>query len=330
MDMGHRIWITWEYQRRSIELSKHFKCKLFVIQYKGWLRFPLSLLSTLKILIKEKATVVFVQNPSMLLAGIACLYGLLSRVPIIVDRHSNFLLTEKKRSYVYLMAFKIIHMFTIKYANLTIITNQFLAQKVKKIGGKPFILQDKIPTFANAHILDLKGKKNLFLISSFHLDEPIQEVIESMREFTGQDICLYISGNYNKLDKKVRENAPANIKFTGFLDEDEFINMLFSVDVIIVLTKIEYCMLCGCYEALAAGKPLLTSNKEVLKSYFYEAFFVDNTKETIVVGIKYLLKNLETYRKGTILMREKLKRDWVEKAMILEKKVQYMEEGRAN
>ena len=36
-----RIWIAWETQRRTIELAKHLKCRLFIIEYNGIKRFPI-------------------------------------------------------------------------------------------------------------------------------------------------------------------------------------------------------------------------------------------------------------------------------------------------
>lgn len=329
--MNRRIWITWEYQRRSIELAKHFNCKLYLIQYSGALRFPLSILSTVKILIREKLSkdlsLVIVQNPSMLLAGLACLFGVLFKTFIIVDRHSNFLLTEKKRSFFYLAIFNFLHYFTIKKADITIITNNFLAQKIKKIGGNPFILPDKIPSIQPTMTVNLKGRQNLLLISSFHKDEPTNEVIKAMKNLIAKDIYLYVSGDYRKLDKKTHQESPDNVIFTGFLDEKDFINTLFAVDVIIVLTKIDYCMLCGCYEAVAAKKPLITSRRQVLMDYFKHAVFVDNTYQDIAKGILYILENKEIYHARMIALKDKLMSKWEGEADLLEEIISKMEDA---
>ena len=66
--------------------------------------------------------------------------------------------------------------------------------------------------------------------------------------------------------------------------------MLFSVDAVMVLSTAIHTMLCGCYEALGAEKPLITSNQIVLREYFSGAVFVENTTIGISNGIKEILK----------------------------------------
>ena len=65
-----RLWLAWERQRRTLELAKHFKCKLFALEYQGIKRIPLSILKTISIIISEKPDVLFVQNPSMILVDL--------------------------------------------------------------------------------------------------------------------------------------------------------------------------------------------------------------------------------------------------------------------
>lgn len=71
--MNKRIWISWEKQRRSIELSKRLGCKLYIIEKSGLFRYPYSIFKTILILIKERPDLFFVQNPSMFLATLACI-----------------------------------------------------------------------------------------------------------------------------------------------------------------------------------------------------------------------------------------------------------------
>ena len=107
-----RVWFTWERQRRSIELAKTFRCKLFIIEYNGFKRYPLSILKTICILKKTKPDILFVQNPSMILATLACIYKLIYNTTVIVDRHSTFLLSERNKNRKYapgIIIFKLLH-----------------------------------------------------------------------------------------------------------------------------------------------------------------------------------------------------------------------------
>jgi len=316
----NRIWITWEMQRRSIELAKKLNCTLYIIEEDGSFRYPKVIWRTIQILIKTRPEIVFVQNPSMILAAFACLYKILTGTPVVVDRHTTFLLDRVYPWTFRLIIFKLFHLFTIKWADLTIVTNEFLANIVSGMNGKPYILPDPLPNISMFNKCTLRGKMNILMISSFGVDEPISEVTKAMGSFN-EEVFLYVTGNDKKIDNKTKESAPPNVIFTGFLDDKDFVNMLFSVDAIMVLTTAESCMLCGCYEAVAAKKPLITSDKEELKKYFSGAVFVDNTALGIKHGIIEVKDNLDTHKKEIIALQNKLVDQWENQRLELERQL---------
>lgn len=319
--MQKRIWITWERQRRSVELAKKFNCELFLIEYAGLLKYPKAIIKTLTILRSSRPNILFVQNPSMILAAFACIYKFVSKTTLIVDRHTTFLLTRKYMNTPKIIIFKLLHRFTIRHADLTIVTNDFLANLVSKLKGRPFVLPDKLPELSHSKELPLKGKRNILLISSFGMDEPIKEALESMRHLKQKDIFLYITGNYRKLDHSIYKEAPENVVFTDYLAEQDFSDMLFSVDAVMVLTTAEHCMLCGCYESVSAGKPLITSNKKVLREYFTCAVFVDNTPKDIADGIERVFDKLDILRQNVLKVKQELICEWEKHYICLENKI---------
>jgi len=246
----------------------------------------------------------------MILATLACLCKWLFKYFLVVDRHTTFLLDKDRRNNPRMILFQLLSQFTIRHANITIVTNSLLADIVKGFGGNPYILPDIIPVLLETGRAELKGKHKILMVSSFANDEPVQEVLMAMKELISDEVYLYITGNYRKLDEHVRSTAPSNVVFTGFLDEQDYINMLFSCDAIVVLTTASACMLCGCYEAVSAGKPLITSDKDVLREYFIDAVFVDNTATGIYDGIKTVLYNKNNYKEKIELLKEKLIIQW--------------------
>ena len=308
--MSKRIWISWETQRRSNELSKKLGCKLYIIKKEGLLRYPCSIFKTLFILIKARPDLFFVQNPSMFLATLACIYGLFTKTFIIIDRHSTLRLLKSNSSSVKVWLFIRLHYFTLKYADLTIVTNNYLAGLVKKSGGNPFVLPDALPELTNRQKIKLEGGKNILLISSFGLDEPVYQVVEAMKDFVNDNVYLYITGNYKKMDAGLLKKTPPNIIFTGFMPDQDFIDMLFSVDIAMALTTSDYCMLCGCYEAISAQKPLITSDKKVLKDYFNKSMFVGNSPVGIAEGIREVIKNLDYYTVQSKKMNKEISSLW--------------------
>ena len=130
----------------------------------------------------------------------------------------------------------------------------------------PFILPDKLPDISQSERIKLKGKTNLLLISSFGKDEPIKNVFKAMSRFRKSETYLYVTGDYQKIDKKIINIAPDNVIFTGFLDEKRFIDMIFSVDIVLALTTSEYCMLTNnSYQSIADKIHESIERKELLK-----------------------------------------------------------------
>ena len=309
-----RIWIAWEKQRRSIELSKSFGCDLFFVIESGILRYPISVIKTYNIIKRERPNVIFVQNPSMVLAVLStCLIKVLFKCHVIVDRHSNFLLVKKKRVFLFELLFQFLSYLSIKFADLTIVTNKELYTFIDILGGKVMVLPDKIPQLIpSKEILGLKRKKNILFISSFADDEPIHEMSEAAAEFSDEDIMFYFSGNYKKYKRIEHISSNENIILTGFLSDNDYIDVLHAVDIVIVLTTMKYTLLCGCYEAIAASKVLITSDTPTLKELFDSAVLVKNQSNEIAKGIRYALMNEKVLKEAIVKMEICLNQKWEE------------------
>ena len=52
------------------------------------------------------------------------------------------------------------------------------------------------------------------------------------------------------------------------MSSKEFYSCLFRSQVVLDITTHENCLLCGAYEAMSACKPLVTSNSQILRTYF--------------------------------------------------------------
>src|SRR5262245_25632217 len=87
---SQRIWITWETQRRNRTLSEKVDAELYEIDIHAHrlLRYPLSLIKTLAILLRRRPRLLFVQNPSLVLALFAVIYGRVFCKLVVVDAHN--------------------------------------------------------------------------------------------------------------------------------------------------------------------------------------------------------------------------------------------------
>ena len=324
--MDKSIWITWEQQRRSVELAAAFNCKLYVFEFGGFFRYFRCIASTVNTIRKEKPNILFVQNPSLILA---CFSVLLLRpffrIKVIVDRHTNFpqYSNDKVESFsLSEVVFRTLSFLSIRFADITIITNQELAHVIRLAGGRAFVLPDKIPQIlpCSTFIAAKRHRYNVLLICSFDVDEPVEKVWAAAK-MLGEQYIIYVSGNSQKMDEKLHSSKPKNVILTGFLSEQAYANYLHSVDAILVLTTMEYTLLCGCYEALSVEKPLITSSTKVLRHLFSDASFVENNPITIAETIKKVMLNISSYEKSSKEMKRKLNNDWQEKFKLLINKI---------
>jgi hypothetical protein len=329
---GKRIWITWERQRRSVELARHFGCELHEIIEVGTQRYTKSIVRTIRLLAEQRRAVVFVQNPSMVLASLATLWSLVSRSQIVVDRHSTFLLNRKYPLSLGLIAFKLMHRFTLRFATLTLVTNEHLATLVRKSGGRALVLPDKLPTASDIHArteTSALPKPTFLFVCSFAEDEPLREVIDAVRLCGEPSPRLLISGNTKRADPRLLQHASEDIVFTGFLPDDQYYSTLSAVSGVIVLTTADHTMLCGCYEAVAAQQPLITSDTKVLRDYFEGAYLVKNTPESISEAMAAIARDRGTFVERTIRMKQRIEHSWGNAARTLEQLVSSWETDHA-
>ena len=264
-------WITWEDHRRSIELAREIGGSYYFIDVSeiAYIKYFLKALKTVSIILKNRKGIVIVQNPSRILAALASLMKLIFGFPLIVDRHTNFRL-EKGATLNPAEWFVIIcSEFSLKVADLTIVTNDFLKELVIKKGGRALVLHDKMPKIeVPKKKVDLPSGSNILFVCTFAPDEPFSEVISSAR-ILGSDFNIHITGNYKKAGLETSASSlPENVHLLGFVSNEDYEAHMYSCDVILVLTTAEWVIVCGGYEAVALGKPLITSNTKALKEFF--------------------------------------------------------------
>lgn len=266
--------------------------RLFELDYRisRWLRYPLVISRTLLIFLTERPRIIFAQNPSLLLALLAVTYGIITGKTVIIDAHNAGLFPLEGK-------FPLLNRIAAclpRQSSMTIVSNAGLTALVAGWGGHAVAIPDPFPTFGAATpARDLKGTFNILYICSWSTDEPVHEVIEAARH-CDQDICIYITGNNRGVIAP--EALPRTVELTGYIAEHAFTNLLFGCDAVMVLTTRENCLLCGAYEGVAAGKPLILSATRALQDYFNGgSVFVENSATAIRAGIDRARREHDRY-----------------------------------
>jgi glycosyltransferase involved in cell wall biosynthesis len=311
---GKTVWISWEIHRRTRELANAFGADLFVYNCDSSngpvLRYVLSSFYTIRYIFRSRPDILIVQNPSLVLASLACLLKTFFNFKLVVDRHTNFWLEAENSFRPKALVFALFSKYSLRHADLTIVTNPYLKGIVEEKGGRGFVLTDKLPALERRNNKSLNGRWNIVFISTFSDDEPYLEVFKAARSIN-PDVYIYVTGNFKKIMNHIPKDMPPNLVLTGFLEEQDFIDMLFSADAIMDFTTAEWTLVCGGYEAISAGKPFITSDKIVLREYFNKGtVFVENNYLEISNGVNTIINNLSQYESEIKVLKDEKNIEW--------------------
>ena len=306
--MASRIWLTWEIQRRNRTLSKKLDATLYELipKKKGLARYAELIVKSYQVLINEKPRLLFVQNPSLVLALWAVLNRPFFSYRLVVDAHNAGLYPAEGKSAL----LALVASFVIRFADITLVTNAPLALVVINKKGRPFVLPDPLPDLLPkpAHKHRAKTKAALTYVCTWANDEPTRDVMDAAREL-GDVLTLYITGRPPAWVKSM--SLPHNIVLTGFLSEADYLDLLQSSNALIVLTTRENCLNCGAYEGVALEKPMILSDTEVIRNYFNKGIVYSKAnKIALVDAIRTLLTTGANAQKQVSELKTELLCNW--------------------
>jgi len=304
------VFVAWALaSRRSESLSKELGAKLFLLNLKSKKTFLIKhfilSIKTLKNLFKEKPSVILVQHPPLTCSLICLFYSKLFGSKIITDFHTGPWDTWWERFWYW-------NKFIMKNSDLVIVTNRYVKKMFVPKNVPCFVFEDRTPNLQKTRKTNLGRGIKIVVVNSFAIDEPLDQILHAARSLS--DIKFYITGKLLRAKKEFLENKPDNVCYTDFLPEEKYISLMRSADGIMILTTRNYCMLSGAHEALALGKPMIISDWPVLREFFNKgAIYVKNNKESIVKGIKTLIKNKRKLADEVKILKNVREREWFEK-----------------
>ena len=160
----------------------------------------------------------------------------------------------------------------------------------------------------------------MLYVCTFAGDEPYGNVIEAATKLDG-GTHIYITGNYTRAGLDV-ELVPPNVHLTGFVTDEDYIELMNSSDAVMVLTGQENCLVCGGYEGASFMKPLILSDTSALRDYFNRgAVYIDHDIESIASGIELALRGREKLEAELLRLRGELDDDWRRKFSAIQERI---------
>ena len=304
------IMLTWFAHRRTSGICDRLRLPLFVLDTKraGVLRIAELGVRTTRLLLHERPGVVVMQNPSLAGTLLVVFLQLLFRYRVVVDAHNEAVQPFVNRSRVV----GIISKWILRRADITIVTNAGLADLVSAAGGTPFVLPDPIPLPEQARSEPqdvVPSDPSVMVIATGAPDEPIEDIANAAQRLP--DVRFHVTGKSVAIRNALVSDLPENMELTGFVDEATYWSLLRNSDLVLDLTKMDDCLVCGAYEAVAVGTPMvLTDNRASRELFGHVACLVQNEAESIARGISQSLEQLGSLRARMPEYRAEYVQEW--------------------
>ena len=316
-----KIFIEWaEYGSRTDSLASAVKAEpIFIgkvnnhrnVFYSFSTYFPKTI-KNYKIIKQMKPKVVYITNTNWVIAFVNLVFSKLFRHKLVFDSHSCAF-DHKFIKYPLFLS-----KYFAKIADLSIVTNEEHFNLLTAYGAKSLIISD-IPfeeKLLTDEKIELSSLLNVCYVCTYSQDEPYKEVFEAAKQ--NKKIKVYVTGDYKKVD--IDPSNYPHIQFAGFLSNKDYKRYLNNADLIMTLTTRENTMQRAGSEAISVGKPLITSDTKMLRSYFKNGtIFVASTSKGISDGINEAIKDFQKLKEGIIKLQEERKKAFSSKLEILNK-----------
>ena len=279
------LFVSWApFSRRTETLARLFDLDLRFVST-PWPKRPLTIpvkypwqaAATARLLRGDDHRELWVMDPPSPLVAMVGAAARRRGLPLVVDMHT---VAFSAREWLILRRLELP---ALRRATAVLVTNEALARQVRTWGARAFVLPDPVPRPPEG----LGGPVDpglVTVVATYSKDEPLEVLPEVARGLP--DVRLAVTGApHGDLS-----GWPANLTPTGFLSDEDYWRQLARSAVVVVLTTRPDTLLSGGYEALALGRPLVTSDHAVLRGYFGDAAVYASAtavalREAIVAGL---------------------------------------------
>jgi glycosyltransferase involved in cell wall biosynthesis len=280
--MNGIAFLTWTSHRRTSGLAAALGIELLEVTSarRGVARYLELIPRTLRLLFTRSFRVIVVQNPSIILATLLVCMRPLRRYRLVIDAH-NEAITPFFHDVAIVRA---VSRWLLRHACLTIVTNAELAERVRQAHGRPFVLPDPLPAVPPALPAAASQPPCVVVVCTYAPDEPLEEIFAAARSLP--EVKFRVTGNARRCAPALLAARPANVELTGFLGEHSYWALLAASQAVVDLSTIPDCLVCGAYEALALGVPMiLTDNPAGRRLFGQVAAFTDTSSAGIAAAV---------------------------------------------
>jgi hypothetical protein len=248
------------------------------------LRYGVSSLQTVAYLLRRRPDALMVQNPPVVPGLIALAYCRLRRAPFLLDSHPVAFGAKGRGLYAKMER---LHRWMARKSSGVTVASEPFAEIVDRWGARGIVVHEAPVEWPAVPTASSNDRPTVFFVCIFSSDEPYEAVIDAARHLP--DVDVVITGDTARAHSDVTANAPANVRFSGFLDQAEYRRQLQQADVVLSLTTEKTSVMRSAYEAVYARRPLVVTDWPNLRSVFPEAEFAVNEGPALAAAIERAL-----------------------------------------
>nr|WP_223205727.1 glycosyltransferase [Gordonia jinghuaiqii] len=191
-----------------------------------------------------------------------------------------------------------------------VVTNYALQEQCNRAGLDAIVLHDPLPENIQGDAGERSPNEEPVALCplGYANDEPIDELLAAAKDLAADGIQFRFTG---RAPESVKNAAPPNVSFTGYLSDGDYDAELAKCDVVIALTTRDHTMQRAGYEAISAAKPQVTADFTVLRDFHDSAaVYVDpHDRADIAKGVRDALSNASELSGRARLRFEQVKAD---------------------
>jgi len=273
------------------------------------LRYLVSLAMTVAGLVRLRPRSVIVTNPPVFPGVAVAAYCAVTRRPFVLDSHPGSFGVKKNVVARRLIA---VTMWLARRAEAVMVTVETYAARVDSWGGRGIVVHEAPPLWGQVPPPPGGARRRVLYVGIFANDEPVEEVVGAAALLP--DVDFAITGDVDRCPPALRESAPANVDFVGYLGPADYAAEFARADAVITLTTEPTSIMRSAYEAVYAGRPLVTSDWPALREVFPYGHLAVNEPGALAAAVADALHDAPDVTAAALAEQQER---WAEQAALL-------------
>jgi glycosyltransferase involved in cell wall biosynthesis len=243
-------------------------------------RYILGSLQTGRYLLRHRPRTAVVTNPPIIAGLVTYGWGRLTGTQIVLDSHPGGFGAQGDRVAARLQK---VHKWLVGRAAFSFVASPKWGDVVHSWGGATEVVHEA-PGDWRCSTAERSDRLKVLFVGRFAGDEPVEEFVAAVAQVPEIDVTM--TGDLARCPTGMRENAPPNIEFVGFLDAPGYVAAVTHADVVVCLTTESGSVMRSAYEAVYACRPLIVSGWPIAREVFPYAVQTENLTPDLVVALR--------------------------------------------